>query len=264
MKNERPFFSIVTVTLNNLLGLKRTYESLLAQECRDFEWIVVDGASSDGTIEFLESAKLERFCWISEPDCGLYDAMNKGLARSQGYYLLFLNAGDMLADSRVLTAVKRQVEAQVALPGFIYGDAIEVDAAGNSILKPAFSHHMIWYGMFTHHQAMFYKRELIKDLKYDIRYKIAADFALTSEYLRKSPTALKVNIPICVFEGGGVSSSLSGRWQGMKEQFIVCRSIQRRPYFVCVGIFLMHFTKHLVKTILWPIYKRIRYSGRAH
>lgn len=263
MKNERPFFSIVTVTLNHLLGLKRTYESLLAQECRDFEWIVVDGASSDGTIEFLESVKLERFRWISEPDYGLYDAMNKGLVRSQGYYLLFLNAGDMLANPRVLTAVKRQVETQADLPGFIYGDAIEVDAAGNSIVKPAFSHHMIWYGMFTHHQAMFYKRELIKDLKYDIRYKIAADFALTSEYLRSNPTVLKVNIPICIFEGGGTSSSLPGRWQGMKEQFIVCRSIQRRPYFICAAIYFLHMAKHLFKTILRPVYRRIRYRRKS-
>lgn len=261
MKNKRPFFSIVTVTLNHLSGLKHTYESLRVQECRDFEWIVVDGASSDGSLEFLKSITIERFNWISEPDGGLYDAMNKGLSLSQGFYVLFLNAGDILADPLVLSEVKRRALSQARVPGYIYGDSIEKDANGNCELKPAFPHSMIWYGMFTHHQAMFYKRATLEDLqlKYDTRYKIAADFALTSEFLRAKPVVLRINIPVCIFEGGGASSTTKGKLQGMKEQYAVCRSIQRRSHLVCAAIQFLHAAKHLFKVALWPVYRRIRY-----
>ena len=105
------------MTYNNISGPRPTGVSLNAQRCRDFEWIIVDGGSRDGTAAFLKDYPDA----ISEPDNGLYDAMNKGTARARGEYLLFLNAHDTLADSETL----EKIQAQAYAVDFIYGDSLE-------------------------------------------------------------------------------------------------------------------------------------------
>ncbi|MEM9470254.1 MAG: glycosyltransferase, partial [Pseudomonadota bacterium] len=100
-----PYFSIITVTKNNFEGLKQTAFSIDAQrheEWSDFEWIVIDGNSEDGTQDFLKKTKA---LWFSQPDHGLYDAMNKGLDRANGIYVLFMNAGDIFADNNTLEVI---------------------------------------------------------------------------------------------------------------------------------------------------------------
>ena len=155
------FFTIVTVTYNNISGPRPTGVSLNAQRCRDFEWIIVDGGSRDGTAAFLKDYPDA----ISEPDNGLYDAMNKGTARARGEYLLFLNAHDTLADSETL----EKIQAQAYAADFIYGDSLE-----DGHYKRARTHASKNWGMFTHHQAMLYRREVIGNLRYKINYKIGA------------------------------------------------------------------------------------------
>ena len=101
-------FSIITVTRNNLPGLKRTHDSLKIQICHDFEWVVVDGASTDGTPDYLRTTGA---IWVSEPDSGLYDAMNKGLGNAVGDYIVFMNAGDLFAAPDVLDKIKSPIAA---------------------------------------------------------------------------------------------------------------------------------------------------------
>lgn len=94
--------SIITVNLNNAEGLRRTFRSVAAQECRDFQYIVVDGASGDGSVREIEAFADGIDYWVSEPDSGVYAAMNKGIAAATGDYCLFLNSGDRLFDGRVV------------------------------------------------------------------------------------------------------------------------------------------------------------------
>ncbi len=237
-------FSIITVTFNNLHGLKQTYSSLHMQSCDDYEWIVIDGGSDDGSAGFLHEIspsprwgegrgegeeKPERHSnidlrashpphptlspqgrglfWLSEKDEGIYDAMNKGIERANGDYLLFLNAGDTLAAPDALAKVK-----DAAGPDFIYGDALEGENR-----KPARSHRTIARGLFTHHQAMFYRRETLGDLRYDLTYKIAADYDFTARFLQKTDKALYLPFPVCIFEPGGISQQRVR--QGREEQY---------------------------------------------
>lgn len=206
-------FSLITITRNNLAGLKATVDSVQAQTCRDFDWIVVDGASNDGTRPYLNT--IQAHC-LSEPDHGIYDAMNKGIDRTGGEYLLFLNAGDVLATPDTLQRVK---DAMATPPDFIYGDSIE---AGNH--RPARSHNHILRGMFTHHQAMFYRRRLIGNLRYDTSYRIAADYKFTLSFLKKANAILYCPFPVCVFETGGVSQQLFRH--GRREQFRARRELE--------------------------------------
>jgi putative colanic acid biosynthesis glycosyltransferase len=95
-------YSIITVCRNNLNGLQRTCESIEAQSFSDFEWIVIDGASTDGTVEFMTNKVQDNISFFSEPDEGLYDAMNKGIDKASGDYLIFMNSGDQFMSGNSL------------------------------------------------------------------------------------------------------------------------------------------------------------------
>ena len=97
--------SIITVNYNNKAGLQKTIDSVVAQTWRDFEWIIIDGGSTDGSKELIEQYQQHFAFWCSEPDKGVYNAMNKGIDKAQGVYLLFLNSGDVLYDEHVLQNV---------------------------------------------------------------------------------------------------------------------------------------------------------------
>jgi putative colanic acid biosynthesis glycosyltransferase len=201
------FYSIITASYNDFPGLQKTAHSLSAQTCRDFEWIVIDGGSTDGTVEFLQNYE----GWISEPDHGLYDAMNKGIKRAGGEYFLFLNAGDMLADVSTLEKIKAEAKN---LPDFIYGDSFE-----DGRYKTARNHNFKNWGMFTHHQAMLYRRAVASDMHYETSYKIGADYDFTCRFLNKAEKILYLPFPICIFETGGLSQQNAK--EGRREQFFI-------------------------------------------
>lgn len=170
-------FSIVTITKNNPLGFAKTKKSVYAQTFLNYEWIVIDGEV--------------------EPDNGIYDAMNKGIMRAKGDYVIFMNAGDMFADDQTLSRI---VEHNA---DFIYGDAIEE----GGFIKPAKHHSEIKYGMLTHHQSMVYKTEILKKLQYDERYSIAADYKLTLQFINLSHSIKYIKSPLCIFGNGGISQA---------------------------------------------------------
>ncbi|MEM7650722.1 MAG: glycosyltransferase family 2 protein [Pseudomonadota bacterium] len=209
---KTPFFSIITITLNNVEGLRRTHKSLKKQNFTNFEWIIIDGKSSDKTLEYLKQSDAKI---TSEPDAGIYDAMNKGINKSTGEYLLFLNAGDILCSADTL---KRIHKASQDKPDFIYGDSLEA-----SSYKPARKPD-IARGMFTHHQAMLYKREALGGLKYNTAYEIAADYDFTAKFLNPTKTLKYCEFPICDFELGGISQTKAAL--GRREQFEIRRNLK--------------------------------------
>lgn len=217
--SNSPLFSIITVTRNNLDGLRATHDSLKAQDCTDYEWIVIDGASSDTTADFLKTCDAD---WLSEPDNGIYDAMNKGIAKARGTYLWFMNAGDTFFDQNTLTHIKKLYEEQEIAPEFIYGDAHIISRDGSEEHKQAKLCWRIDYGMVTSHQAMLYRASELNALTYNTAYKVAADYEFTLLFLRQIETALYVPVPICRFKAGGLSYSAADL--GRKEEFRIRRA----------------------------------------
>ena len=174
----RPRFSVVTVVRNDLTGLQRTWASLAAQTCSDFEWVVVDGASTDGAVDWLRELGDERLTWVSEPDCGTYDAMNKGLAAARGSLLQFLNAGDVLATSDVLDRVARDGEAHGW--SWAFGIVRFQDDEGGFLgvySGAPYSLRLLELGYrYVPHPSCFFTRELVDRVgRYDLRYPVAAD-----------------------------------------------------------------------------------------
>lgn len=245
MTVKLPLFSIITITRNNKTGLSRTAKSIKEQSYQNYEWIIIDGHSTDGTQnDFIDysTAKI-----ISEEDKGIYDAMNKGIDRASGDYLIFMNAGDIFAYKDVLEKISSRVQVS---PDFIYGDSLE-----DNYYKRARSYLKINWGMFTHHQAMFYKRDTLGCLRYDLTYKIAADYDLTLRFLLSLSNdfhILYVPAPICIFETGGLSQKHAK--QGRDEQFI-----SREKNKSC-----QYFQNHLIRLIQVIRFKLRQYSPQAY
>lgn len=165
--------SIITINYNNLIGLQRTYDSVVCQTWTDYEWIVIDGGSTDGSRKFIEAHKENFVYWCSEPDKGVYNAMNKGIKRANGEYLNFMNSGDCYYDKNTLMNVfSQKIEADLVYGNWIrvYPDHKEYKAAP----PKAFSATVFFENVC--HQAMFIKSYMLKDKGYDENMKIYADW----------------------------------------------------------------------------------------
>ncbi len=247
--------SIITIIYNNLKGLEKTARSVTSQNS-DYEWIIIDGASNDGTTEYLKtlSARI-----VSEPDNGIYDAMNKGMAKSTGDYIIFMNAGDEFADTDVLTKIKRLIHDENQ-PDFIFGPALEERENSVAVLKPARAIRSLRWGMITHHQAMFYKKALCKNLKYDDRYKIAADYDFTCRFVQNTIYTHQVDFPICLFESGGVSQT--SYLQGRREQYRIKKNLGLVSPIENIMIYMIQtcamFLKQTCPSIYWVLRRRAK------
>ncbi len=243
-----PLLSIVTITKNNLAGLRSTAQSVQGQSSHDYEWIIIDGNSTDGTKEYLRSSPAQ---WISENDLGLYDAMNKGIDRARGQYILFLNAGDTLADMDILSLIAKAANAEQ--PDFIYGDALET----GGLYKKARSHTKISRGMFTHHQAMIYKRAPIQDLRFDNTLKIAADYGFTARFLKTSEKIHYTPCAICIFEHGGISQK--NRKLGRREQYKIRKNMHICSATENILIYIVQSAAAFLNQINLALYSKLRY-----
>ncbi len=180
-------FSIITINYNNEEGLQKTIDSVICQTWKDFEWIVIDGGSTDGSKELIGQYQQHFANWCSEPDKGVYNAMNKGIERAKGEYLLFLNSGDALYDKDVLQKVHDlHLDADI-----ISGQVERMDnhqllrVYDNNILKQLF------YSTLNH-QGTFIKRKLFDDLKYDENYSIVSDWKFWVDAIIKNNATLEI------------------------------------------------------------------------
>ena len=131
--NSPMLFSIITINRNNSAGLRQTMESVVAQQNCDMEYVVVDGASTDGSVEVIKQyAALPRLKWVSEPDSGIYNAMNKGISMSEGDYIVFVNSGDTLVSPSVMQRLT-QALAETGRPAILYGNIIKVWPDGRTL-----------------------------------------------------------------------------------------------------------------------------------
>lgn len=199
-----PQLSIITIAYNNISGLKATFESVVNQSAKDYEFIIIDGGSSDGTKEFLEQNTASISYWVSEPDKGIYNAMNKGIKVAKGDYLLFLNSGDLFSDSRILELVLPQLTGE----DLVYGDAYyETPERKYKYKIPR----KITLGTLLKepicHQSAFFRREfMIENGCYDESNRIASDHIFNLKvFIEGSPTQKHIPIYISVFDKTGVS-----------------------------------------------------------
>ncbi len=206
--------SIITINFNNLDGLRKTFDSVVLQTFDDFEWIVIDGGSTDGCREFIEQHSEHFSYWCSEPDNGIYNAINKGIAHAKGEYLQFLHSGDCLYEPDTLKKVFREKHDG----DILYGDAICIYPDG-SILDKKYPE-TVSLNYFKHdvinHQASFFRHEVFDGHPYNEGYRIASDWAYCFEAVCRGLEFKHLNQTIVTYDNGGISS----KWteQHIKER----------------------------------------------
>lgn len=257
-----PLISIITITYNAAPVIRPTLESLNAQTFRDFEHLVIDGASKDDTVSIVSEMCPDSII-RSEPDRGLYDAMNKGLRAAKGKYLLFLNAGDALHSpdtlqryaeatglngSRIPNAMDN-TDSILSCADIIYGDTVVVDSDRNFV-KPRhlsvperLTFRSFANGMLVCHQAFMVRRDLAPE--YDLQYRFSADYEWTLRCLKSADPDHNVNLHTVTIDYLSDGMTDKNHSASLKERFrIMCR------YYGTIPTLLRHIRfllRHLIK-----------------
>lgn len=191
--------SIITINYNNLEGLKRTYESVVPQTCQDFEWIIIDGGSTDGSKEFIEEHQAHFAYWCSEPDKGIYNAMNKGVTHVTGEYVNFMNSGDTFHSSDVL----QKFIAHLHKCDIVVGQVITPDKILN--LPRPVDYWTVENGFC--HQGTFTRANLLRKYPFDETFKISSDWGFFQRAILFNKCSVEfVDYIVADFDTTGMSS----------------------------------------------------------
>jgi len=211
--------SIITINYNNLKGLRRTLDSISSQTSKDFENIIVDGGSQDGSLELIQEYKSStdrQFIWISEPDTGIYNAMNKGIRMAKGDYIQFLNSGDMLAapdiTDHMLSQFKFSTSGESGGIEIIYGNMLKqlpkriIRDRGFEGRIPTL---LDFYTGTLNHSSAYIKRNLFKTYgHYDESLKIVSDWKWYLQVIAfKGVVPVYRNLDVTIFDMDGISNT---------------------------------------------------------
>lgn len=215
--------SIITVNYNDKIGLEKTIKSVISQENAGFEFLVIDGGSTDGSKGLIEQNSGKISYWVSEPDTGIYNAMNKGIKKAKGDFLIFMNSGDMFFDENVLSSIEQDLEDDFDI---YYGNNYKVKENGSKRLKtyPEKLSFSFFYSSSINHQSTFIRKSLFdKYFYYNETYKIASDwefFIYTICYANVPSKYLKKTIALYDFTGISSDSNFSELFLKEKRQTI--------------------------------------------
>ena len=222
--NFKPVLSVITVVYNNVKHIERTLRSVINQTYSSIELIVIDGDSNDGTLAILEKYKSHFSQFITEPDKGIYHAMNKGLALAKGDYVIFMNSGDEFYEPQTV----EQVFSTQAFADIYYGETEMVDESLKSYGKrrhkapEKLSLESFKYGMSVSHQAIYIKKSITKP--YNTKYQLSADIDWILDALTKAKLVVNTNRYVAKYLMGGMSKkrhrlSLTERYHIFKKYY---------------------------------------------
>lgn len=235
----QPTISIITICYNAEAQIARTLKSVSAQTYPHIQYLVIDGASKDNTLELVRSLAPQAEVY-SEPDKGIYDAMNKGLERATGDYLWFMNAGDALPHPEVVERLASKALEQ-GLPDVIYGDCMLIDAEDRALglrrLRPPkdLSYRSFADGMLVCHQSFVAKRNLCP--RYDLRYRFSADVDWCIRVMKEATTFLQIGEPLSLYLNEGATTanhrkSLCERFDVMRRHYGLLTTIYKHIGFL--------------------------------
>jgi glycosyltransferase involved in cell wall biosynthesis len=198
--------TIITVTRNDVENLRNTIDSVLAQTYENREYIVIDGGSTDGTCELLRGYDHGIDVWLSEPDEGIFHAMNKGAERATGDWVLFLNSGDLFFNNRVLSdCFSETIPANIDA---VYGNTVySYGKEGYREFRKAGELCHFWKGLMTCHQSFFVRRKVLERRKFDLRYKVAADFCSLYGLYMNGGLFLHIPVYVSLVDTTGISNN---------------------------------------------------------
>lgn len=212
--------SIVTIVLNDKNNIERTIQSVLAQDI-EFEYVIIDGGSTDDTLDVIEKYKDKINILVSEPDAGIYNAMNKAIDLVNGEWVCFMNSGDMFFDSNVLKKILPNLDDNVDI---VYGDQEVRYISKSKILKADKNIKDIWKGMVFSHQSCFVKKDILKQYRFNESNRITADYELFNILYKVNKRFKYIPMIVASVSTGGVSDikridSIVSRWNIIDKNF---------------------------------------------
>lgn len=242
-------FSIITINYNNCDGLSRTIESVIGQTYNDYEFIVIDGGSQDGSVNLLKANDKAISYWVSEQDNGIYQAMNKGVTHAHGDYCFFLNSGDFFYDSSVLERVQNYINGEDIVVGSVMSKENDVAVFAPPARDISLYH---LYSSTVPHQGAFIKVELQKKYPYDEDLKIVSDWKFFLQSIIMGNCSIKyIDEYIAYFDLNGISTTNPDKMWKEKERVLK----DFFPYRVLLDYKLMKSSECLTQ-ILTPQLKR--------
>lgn len=220
-------FSVITICYNAAATIERTLRSVTGQSWAGKEYIIIDGASKDSTLEIIGRYRDKVDILVSEPDKGLYDAMNKGLRLATGDYVLFMNAGDRFHEDTTLEQIAAQVQQLDELPGVIYGNTALTNMAGEiyGMRRLSPPERLDWKsfknGMLVCHQAFYARRDLAEP--YDTKYRFSADVDWCIRVMKKAGTLHNTHLIVADYLEDGSGVTIDNRKASLKERFAIMR-----------------------------------------
>ena len=214
-----PKISIITANLNNAAGLRETIKSVESQTYTDFEYIIIDGDSTDGSVDVIKNYSEKITFWLSEPDNGIYDALNKGVKFAKGEWVVFMNSGDLFNDNNVFLQIfSNEIETSTDI---LYGNTI-VKESNKKIKPPAKINKNFFFFETICHQSLFFKRNIFEILGYhNLNYKIISDREFLIRAIIRNFKFTYIDIDVCLWEAEGLSSKnvniLNNEFTNMKN-----------------------------------------------
>ena len=229
--------SIITINRNNAAGLEKTLQSVVAQTYKEFEYVIVDGASTDGSVEVIKKYESQflHLKWVSEPDAGIYNAMNKGIRMASGEYIQILNSADALASDVVTEKMLAALEEK-GKPSILYGNMIKCFPDGRKVVDKCFAGQEItMLGMYTgtlNHDPAYIRRDLFEKYGYyDETLKIVSDWKwYLQAIILGEERPQYVDIDVTLFDMTGISESEGSRAKIKEERKKVLEQLVPAPY----------------------------------
>lgn len=238
---REPKFSIITITFNAASVIEPTLQSVLEQTYTNYEYLLIDGGSKDNTVAKAKASGIEFAHIVSEPDNGLYDAMNKGIALATGDYLCFLNAGDGFHTPDTLQTIANAAMAEEILPDVLYGETAEVDEERRFVRMRRLQapKELNWRsfrnGMMVCHQAFYARREIAP--MYDLKYRLSSDVDWCIKVMKRAEKLVNVNATVVNYLQNGLSlqhhrASLKERFWIMSKHYGFLPTVGRHLWFI--------------------------------
>jgi putative colanic acid biosynthesis glycosyltransferase len=212
--NRMPLVSIITVVFNNEKDIEQSILSVINQSYENIEYIIIDGGSTDNTVNIVKKYEEHISRWISEPDSGIYDAMNKGIDLSSGAWLFFLNSDDSLSNREIIQKI---FEHDVSSYDLLNGKVMFNDISKRLFVSRY--NRKLYYKNTLSHQGTFYKRALFKDFRYDLHSKVSADYELNLKSYVEHKSLKEIEEIIAICGNQGISKQVL--YSGYKEEVII-------------------------------------------
>lgn len=243
---DKPLLTIITVVYNGQMFLEKTVQSILNQTYDNIEYIIIDGGSTDGTINIIKKYEAHIDYWISEPDKGIYDAMNKGITAASDAYLWFINAGDLIYDNHTVTKILKADPSDI-----YYGKTALINnqqQVVNTLSAPKLlTWEKMYQGMLVSHQSIIIHKK-IADF-YDLRYRYVSDHDWIINSLKKTTSIRYVDIIFSRYLLDGFSqANFAGCWSDRLQ--IIKKHYQKRYLYVNYSLYIKERAKRYIKKIV--------------